>query len=224
MSTTRQRARSSFTVEIKRANKRSPDVVAVRSAPATGNELVDHVFGAPIGKPAERPGRNQRSGESPAISPPASGAQAKGDEDGAQARPQGGPARRILPDLLSVEPDPVEQRMKQHAVEQAARRKATLDMRRSMARTSPRPESQPEVESPARAPIPGAASHRPVAERQPEAAALAGHDVSAVQQPNPARTRTKDAHAAVRKSRRAGLHPELRPGERWKRRLPQACW
>jgi hypothetical protein len=222
MSMTRQRAKSSFTVEIKRANKRSPDVIAVRGASATGSELADQVFGGPMSRPASRPERNPRSEAVAAAMPETSRTQHKVVEDGTRSRSPEGHVRRILPDLLAVEPNPVEQRIRQQAEEHAARRKATLEQRRRTAPVQPQAKSQPTIAAPApaSAPVTVASETGPRA----EAAASSGPQVSTSQQEKPAKKRGRDSYTAMKKDRRAGLQPQLPLGERWKRRLPQACW
>src|SRR5829696_8139037 len=62
--------------------------------------------------------------------------------DSGRIRPPELPARRVLPDLLARNFDPVEQRMKQEVEEQAARRRAI--MRRPKMSTHPAPVSEPQ--------------------------------------------------------------------------------
>ncbi len=93
--------------------------------------------------------------------------------------------------------------MKQQAEQQAARRRALLESRRSNA--SSNPDGQPIFKNRVR-PSDDAVREAP----QPTAT---GKQKNGVLTP------------AMRKARRAGLRPpRLPPGQRWKRRLPKACW
>src|SRR5215212_659245 len=129
MHMTRHRAKSSFTVEIKRANRRAPEVTTVAKT-VLGHELIDRVFGRPTGAPAETSRtvahpRETGAGHSPVpLTPPAYGS------DSTCLRPSEPPPRRVLPDLLARGVDPVEQLMKHEFEEQAARRSAMLLSRR----------------------------------------------------------------------------------------------
>src|SRR5215212_4692017 len=116
----RHQARSSFTVEIRRATKRAPQVATV-SQRAFGNELLDRVFGGLAGTHSENSGPVERPDETgtghahvPHIEP-------RNGDDSTRFGPPQQPPRRVLPDLLSIDLDPVEQRMSQEAAEQAAR-------------------------------------------------------------------------------------------------------
>src|SRR3954464_6312662 len=99
MPMTRHQARSSFTIEIKRANRRTAEVATVSKA-ASGLSLADQVFGKTATGPTAR---TTSAIESPTPVP---------DIDLFKTTAQPSPVRRILPDLLTIQVDPVEERAK----------------------------------------------------------------------------------------------------------------
>src|SRR3712207_1718376 len=123
MHMTRHRAKASFAVEIKRSSKRAPDVTAAAKPALTGNELANRVFGSL--PRAEALGAFEGRGASRAGSPdPAPAAAAASGHGSTTARAPEPKPRRVLPDLLTLNPDPVAQRMKRQEDERAARRRA----------------------------------------------------------------------------------------------------
>src|SRR5688572_14403199 len=104
---TRHQARSSFKVEIKRANKRAPDIATV-SKRAFGNELLDRVFGGLAGTRSENSGPVEWPGEIGTGHTDVPSPEPKHRDDSTRIGHPRQPPRRVLPDLLSVELDPVE--------------------------------------------------------------------------------------------------------------------
>src|SRR5215218_8855742 len=117
---TRQRAKSSFTLEIKRANKRAPEVTT-SSKSVFGNELLDRVFGRLTGARSENSGPVERPDQTATGHAQVPHIEPRHGDDSTRIGPPQQPPRRVLPDLLSIDLDPVEQRMSQEAAEQAAR-------------------------------------------------------------------------------------------------------
>ena len=113
MPMTRQRARSSFTVEIKRSNRRTTEVSKLSPPPASSS-LADQVFRTGPALPA--PQGHQGGFSAAAI------ASAPDNAVRAARIPETPHAPRVLPDLLSTRPDPVEERAMREAQERAARR------------------------------------------------------------------------------------------------------
>jgi len=219
MHMTRHRAKSSFTVEIKRANRRAPEVTTVAKA-VLGHELIDRVFGR-IGAPAEKSRtvahpRETGMGHSPVpLTPSAYGG------DSTCLRPPEPPLRRVLPDLLARGVDPVEQRMKQEVEERAARRSAMPQSRRVRIAAASTTEPQPEASI--AVPLGDMAQQiiAPVLEEPVTAVEAAG--IEATEARTSAKPKRK-ARLDTIKARRTGLPPLFAAGERWKRRLPKACW
>ena len=109
MPLSRHSARS-FTFEIKRANRRRPEVVAVSKSLSHASPLADEVFGTSSAdratkKPAGQ--ANVSAGIWPSDVLP----------DNTAPSP-----RRVLPDLFSIQVDPVAERMQRLAHERATRR------------------------------------------------------------------------------------------------------
>lgn len=197
---TRPRAKS-FTVEVKRTGKRSTDPTSMPPKTShTGSDLVDRVFGrfvTPSAGPLEKLARPHDKAEG---SRPSQALTAVSVSENIRAREP--KERRVLPDLLSVIRDPVEERMKQHAEQRAARRRALLESRRSKAGSASTETDCKDRVGPSDEIVPAA--------------------------PQPRTSRKQKNHllmVAMRNARRAGLRtPRLPIGQRWKRRLPQACW
>src|SRR5215216_1727636 len=215
---TRQRAKSSFIVEIKRANKRAPEVTTVAKA-ILGNELLDRVFG--LGTPSKRPARVERGGEARTGGPDLPPTTVGCPDRSAGVHPSERPATRVLPDLLVRDVDPVEQRMKQQVEERAARRRVIIESRRRSTPAACESEPHPEVTVAIR-PL---AITEPMITPVPEEPLISAKEV--VMEPAGARTREKrkrNAGRAAMKARRADVPARFAAGERWKRRLPKACW
>ena len=132
MNIMRSRAKT-FTVEIKRANKRSAASASVRPTTfdTASDTMLKRIFGNSAALPSRSGEQHARSDDvSDGTRPP----QVSSGVDVGVARISRTPepnARRVLPDLLSVVVDPVEERMKQQAEQRAARRRALLESRRS---------------------------------------------------------------------------------------------
>ena len=199
---TRPRAKS-FTVEIKRTGKRSFEPTSVTPKISSDSDLVERVFGSSVTTSAGRLEKLARPHDRAEGSLPSQTPSAAFVSDGVRACTPEPQVRRVLPDLLSVIVDPVQERMKQQAEERAARRRALLESRRSKAAIS--------------------SDQAPVADHRDSAA-----DKSVPATIRPTATGKPKNYAfvaAMRKARRAGLRtPRLPRGQRWKRRLPKACW
>src|SRR3954449_12391571 len=108
MPMTRHRARSSFTFEIKSSNRRTPvTVTRDRNTSPAGSSLADQVFGTPATRPLDL----DTTSEAPAFI-----ARLNDPLATTAHRPL---IRRVLPDLLTVLVDPVEERAKQVAEEKS---------------------------------------------------------------------------------------------------------
>jgi hypothetical protein len=219
---TRHQARSSFKVEIKRATKRAPEVATV-SKRAFGNELLERVFGRLAGARSENSGPVEWPDQTamghaqvPHIGP-------RHSDDSTRTGPPQQPPRRVLPDLLSIEMDPVEQRMRQEAAERAARRKAMLEIRRRRNAAASARESNPEG---GRVMLPVEVAQSMIAPGPNEVVSEA--TLVAMAEATVRKTlrkkRKRIAGRSIKKARRSGLPHRFPAGERWKRRLPKACW
>src|SRR4051794_29875692 len=131
MPMTRQRARSSFTFEIKRANRRAAEVATVNKA--TSGSLADQVFGKiATGSTGRTIDAAETLGSAPTPVP---------NIDLFKTTSQ--PLRRVLPDLLTILVDPVEERAKREAKEKARRRASrTVEVKATrQLKTRPEPVS-----------------------------------------------------------------------------------
>ncbi|AWN43606.1 hypothetical protein [Methylobacterium durans] len=126
------------------------------------------------------------------------------------AEPEARPAPRVLPSLVPMyaasEAEPQEEAV---PAPPPAPRRLGAERKPPARRMAPDPVSAPEAPKPALHQLPGAAS-APVA--PPAARSLPAERPAATPQPRPDRA-LRDGHP-----------PELRRGERWKRRLPRSCW
>ena len=222
---TRHRARSTFTFEVKRAAKRTPEVVTLQRTPASaGSSLADQVFGRfSPSPPAPRAGAAEPKAVDAAASAPAPAPQ--GDV------PQ---PRRVLPDLLTVPANPVEERIAQAAEERMTRRRSaeprSAQPRKPRKPRETRPAAQPEpagVQFSFLDALPDDDEIRAPAVRPEPAAFLVATD-GAEASTRPKRStragRQSLKAVAIRAERKGGEPPRLPAGQRWKRRLPKACW
>jgi|SoiMethySBSTD1v2_1073268.scaffolds.fasta_scaffold364150_4 hypothetical protein len=137
MPVTRRPARSSFTLEVKRANRRAPEVLtrSKTSAPAA-TPLADQVFG----KSPERSGAqesDQGDAPVPVHRKPVFGTNLpEATEPPTKVSP-----RRILPDLLTADVNPVKERLHREAVEQSTQRSISRVRTRRVRRQPGQPRS-----------------------------------------------------------------------------------
>ncbi len=214
MPMTRQRAQSSFVVEIKRASRRTPEVLTLTKTPSLRrSSLADQVFsrvsGRPLSARIDRPEVNTATQQTPSAPP----IMATIPELQTQPSP-----RRVLPDLLSVPVDPVAERIKQEAEERASRYRVARKVRtrnspairpaRSLSKTTAPVPTAPEADVTTAAPI-GLQTVTPPVQQ-------------GLSSP---RSKWNVLTAKARRAERAGQSlPRLPAGQRWKRRLPAACW
>jgi hypothetical protein len=218
MPVTRRPARSSFTLEVKRANRRTPEVLTISetSAPAA-TPLADQVFG----KSSER-SRPQKSDRSdapiPARRKPMLGTVLpEPTEPPVKASP-----RRVLPDLLTAGVDPGKERLHQEANERSTRHSTSRMSRTKNEATRPAATARGAEVGPDPVKIAAVAVTQPLSET-----VIPPHDsVEIVEQVSTSRKRKRHALLAVHKSDKRGGRPvpPLPVGQRWKRRLPKACW
>jgi hypothetical protein len=199
---TRPRAKS-FVIEVKRTGKRSLAPTSALKTSYTGSDLVERVFGSFVTPSVGRLEKLARPNDRAEGARPSQAPSAASVSDGILTHTPEPNARRVLPDLLAVVVDPVEERVKQQAEQRAAQRRALLESRRSKALS--------------------------ISEGEPISKDRVGPSDDAVRegpQPTTSGKPTNDVLTpAMRKARRAGLRPPRLPlGQRWKRRLPQACW
>jgi hypothetical protein len=237
------RARPSFTVEVKRNNKRVPlTLTTADSFLSERHRLADQLlFGtsAPVGSPA-RPGDG---GLSIRISEPTlerAAAAAITPKAPAEAGHVQRLTGRILPDLLGE--TRAEERLRHEAEEQAARLRAPRGSPKTRPSVEPmwadtpvgnEPDPEHEVVldlTPAAEPLSLDEPVLPVEEVGAPAAMqpIPSLSVSPLYR-SPGRSRLrgcrKKADQAVgRRAERQGASTRLRAGEKWKRRLPRVCW
>ena len=232
-----------FTVEIK--GKRRKPVWA-----AAGLEIHPIVDGAPPAPATASNGNGGRAAarvaaadilfRSPSVSMPVSAPSPVNIGPSGPSAEQAETAihPRVLPDLTSQE-DPIEVRLREEAEERAARRhrprgprkKAEVQMHRSIAESEPEPTDTKKVIRRTRpltqGPKKGAAlkpkTPKPIIVRQTASTPRSNpSDVPA--QTGRSHGSRWAARAEVRKAKRKGLAVAFRPGERWKRRLPKSAW
>ena len=216
MHMTRQRAKSSFTVEIKRAGRRSAAAHGATKA-ILGLDLLEHTFGAPsrAGAPLPRATELEDAPHSRASDALYRGPKPVHDDAKARSEPH---ARRILPDLLARAADPLQERMEREAEERAARRRARADSSRRDAEAVPDGKPEGEITRTVLAvpaePVLPSTPEQPISSAADEADESQGAASSERQSPG----------RSARRAQRAGRADGLRRGERWKRRLPDVCW
>jgi hypothetical protein len=214
MPMTRQRARSSFTVEIKRSNRRTTEISKLGPPPSpASSSLADQVFRTRPTVPARQ---DNQGGIPAAVAAPAPESAVR-----AETIPETPHAQRVLPDLLSTPADPVEERVTREAQERAARRVVRRNARTQQ--TSREPALPPEpLSHPAETASANAFDATKAIKRgrgRPTRAATieqAGAPEAGTRKPLKA--------AAMRAERLGRPLPRLPAGQRWKRRLPKACW
>ncbi len=222
MRMTRHAARS-FTFEIKRANRRTPEVAPVsRASLPESSPLADQVFGKLSVRPRAPQANKVEILASVRSTTPASQPPEVFGTTGSSAEKS---ARRVLPDLLSAPVNPIAERVQREADEQAERRRAarasrtTKGAKRSSAATT-RKDTTPAVStatwSAVTEPMNGADQLQAPVAASPQPVKLVATS----------RKRKRKALLAVfRRAERNGRAVSLLPaGQRWKRRLPQVCW
>jgi hypothetical protein len=222
------RARPSFTVEVKRNNKRVPLTIATAdSSLGERHRLADQLlFG---------PGGGGSTIRAPELTP---------DRPAAETVPPKAPAEagegRVLPDLLGE--TRAEERLRQELEERAARLRAARGARKTVPSVEPigantlmRDEPDPAREAvldltPAAEPL---SVEEPVLTVEEVVAPAAVPPVLSLSvsplDRSPGRSRLrgwrrKADQAVGRRAERQGAFMRLRAGERWKRRLPRVCW
>jgi hypothetical protein len=241
----RYRAKPSFTVEVKRNNKRVPPTVTpAGSFPTERHRQADQpLFGdlSSLAEPAERFKDSRLSTHQSDPEPKLLTAEAvttKTKAEAGRVRPTG----RILPDLL--EESRAEMRLREGLEERAARPQAQRSARGpSSGSRSNRASGQKGAEADA--------GHKAVLDLTLAADAVSGEEpvliatevaTSAAYEPTAAsslrprygsrqRTGTPQTNKSRRANEAVGHRSErqegsvlLRAGERWKRRLPRVCW
>jgi hypothetical protein len=227
----RHPARPSFTFEIKRANRRSPEVVTLSRTSSTSLSsdslaLAGQVFGKVSGRPADAGARSGRiEGPAPARLTHLFDA-TPGVEQTHRAgflQPPVATPRRVLPDLISAPVDPVEERVRQEVEERATRRRGprvkhpkseVTSQITTSGDTSLLAPDAAEAILPDLTPASGLGSAPLV--QVPNSCG------SGAVSPNPINAALL---RRVKRAKRSGQPlPRLPAGQRWKRRLPQACW
>jgi hypothetical protein len=224
----RHQARPSFTFEIKRANRRSPEVVTLSRASSTvlssdSLALAAQVFGKVSGQPADTGARSGRiEGHAPArLTHLFDAPVAEQTARAGSLQPPAVTPRRVLPDLLSTPVDPVEEQVRQDAEEEATRRRGPR-VKRAKSRVAPSttkfgvlpaPDAATEVSSDLKP------TNSLVSEPLVRTQSFSGSG-------EPSRSRIGAALLGrIKRAERSGLPlPRLPAGQRWKRRLPKVCW
>jgi hypothetical protein len=232
MPMTRHSARSSFTFEIKRASRPTPEVLTRRktSFPASPS-LADQVFGkfsepptAPESPRFEVPSSDRLPSQSGSL-----GTSSRKMREVSEPSRQPTP-RRVLPDLSSAPENPIEERLRQEADERAARRRATRGSRVEVGQGALKKPAALTLESaPAQDDVLDDSSSMSVRDEASAAEPLA----LALDEPvnPPARTSVRRSRASAhlkatcrRATKQGQPQPRLPAGSRWKRRLPWTCW
>jgi hypothetical protein len=240
----RHRAKPSFTVEVKRNNKRVPLTVApAGSLLSERHRQADQLlFGdlSGLAEPAGRPkgGRlSTRHADAEAQPPAAEAVTSETHAEAGRARPTG----RILPDLL--EQSRAEMRLLQALEERGARLRAQKRASRPSSGSRPKRASA-QASAEAHAGPKAILDPTPTAEVSLKEPLLAAVEVAApaavepitasgLRRPHGSQQRTETARGnSMRRANQAGGHRSerreayvlLRAGEKWKRRLPRVCW
>jgi hypothetical protein len=224
MRMTRHPGRSSFTFEIKRASRLSPEVLTPRktSFPASPS-LAEQVFGKFSGPPT--------APQSPRFVVPNLDRLPNSREMRAGTEASKATPRRVLPDLLSSHLDPVEERLREVSEERAVRRRAVREV--GMMGVDRRTSEEPPQATPEPSAVDthfdkGSADTSLEVDRKsvPDESPMSA-DAEAVQRETGTRAARKlgRLRAASRRATKQGLpQPRLPAGSRWKRRLPWTCW
>ena len=239
------RTRPSFTVEVKRNNKRVPlTVTAADSSLSERHRLADQLlFGPPSVpvNPPTRPGGGEPAIRAPEPIPDRRAAEAVTPKAPAEAGPVQRLTGRILPDLFGE--TRAEEQLRQDLDERAARLRAARGARKTRPSVEPMGANTPLVDEPdtvheaALEPTPAAeplSLEAPVLTKgevvEPAAVEpVPSLSISPLDQ-SPGRTGrlrecwSKPDQAVGRRAERQEAATRLRAGERWKRRLPQVCW
>ena len=242
----RYRARPSFTVEVKRNNKRPPlTVTAADSSPSERHRRADQLlFGgrSPAARPATRPRDGGLSTWNPDPEPRRPVAETVRSEPQAEAAVAQRRTGRILPDLFGE--TRADARLRQELEERAARLRAQRGARKTSLSFAPtRADTQMGDEPGAGrttvlAPIPAAdplSLDEPVLVAKEVGGSAAVEPMTAVILSPlggpPERTgrprggrKTRPFRAVGRRAERQRASTGLRAGEKWKRRLPRVCW
>jgi hypothetical protein len=213
MPLTRQPARASFTFEVKRANRRSPEVFTLSKSPVpTGSSLAHQVFGgasAPVRDLRPEVAQHEAPARPTISSPHAAPGEKELTKSGSLA------PRRILPDLLAITVNPVAERARQEAEERVARKvsRASAATKRSASSvlSSGDQSDLPEQKLASEIVLPVA----PI---------VLDHDPAKAVKPSLQGT-SSTLRRGIKKAQRNGEPlPRLPAGQRWKRRLPMVCW
>ncbi len=224
MRMTRYSARS-FTFEIKRASRRKPETLTLReNSSPHGSSLVDDVFGKLSAQPrAALPTEI----EVPASVRPTPALSTNLPQVSSTSVPSAKRStRRVLPDLLSVLVNPVEERVQREAEERVARRRASRTHGAKEAEHSSVAAAHGTMAPPLVATIVGVSADT-VENFSPAAViTVPQKTIQPAQQIGPSRKQKWNVLAALTKKaeRNGSSMPRFPPGQRWKRRLPQACW
>jgi hypothetical protein len=222
MPMTRHPVRSSFTFEIKRANRRAPEVLTrSKTSSPERSFLADQVFGK---LPAQPRASQPSQIDVPASVQPAPVFGTNSRKVSVTTEPSAEKSvRRVLPDLLSPV-TPLEQRVQYEAEERAVRRRAprTTRVKKEAERSSVAAARED-------APSTLAVTLEPVVAKShlPEAVTTLPQEADqSIEQVTPSQQRKRNILPTVfRKAERAGRPLPLLPaGQCWKRRLPKACW
>ena len=228
----RYRARPSFTVEVKRNNKRLPlTVTTADSDPSERRRVADQLLfgGLPTRPPGPEP---QRPVAAAAVTSKPNA------EVGRAQRLMG----RILPDLLGE--TRAELRLHQELEEKAARLRAQRDGRKaspSFGPTRANTQAGDEADAGRETVLDATSAAKPLRLEEPVLAAMevvepaAVEPVTAVSLSSPDRSFGQTSKSRGRRERkgfqagrhgadRQGTSAVLRAGEKWKRRLPRVCW
>jgi hypothetical protein len=226
MRMTRPPARS-FTFEIKRASRRKPEALTLReNSSPHGSSFADQVFGKLSAQPrAALPGKIEVPASvcsTPALStnlPQVSSTRVPSTEQS---------ARRVLPDLLTVPANPVEERVQREAEERVARRRAPRTCRAKGVEHSSVTAAHGTMAPSLVTTIVGVSTEAVNVDSSSPAAIITVPQKTTrpVQQVGPSRKRKRNVLTALtKKAERNGRPlPHLPAGQRWKRRLPKTCW